>query len=74
MSERSPNEYENAIQSISRLILKHRRQAAGEEHAPTRTADAMDHYITTHRGAVTRLRRVREELEEIQAVKDYLEP
>jgi hypothetical protein len=67
-------EYEKAIANISRLILMHRSLGMDEEQYPRHSADEMDHYIKTHKSAVNRLRRIREELENIHAERDYLEP
>jgi hypothetical protein len=67
-------QYEQAIAAVSKLILLHRSMGMEEEQRPLKTPDESDHYISTHRSAVNRLRRIREELENIHAEKDYLEP
>lgn len=68
------DDYEAAIATVSRLILSHRSTGMAEEQEPHLSADSMDHYIRTHKNAVARLRRIREELENIHAERDYLEP
>ena len=66
--------YKEIVDALGELIRSHNASGACESNSPHQNPDESDHYIKTHREASARLRRIREEIEEIEAKKDYLEP